>query len=77
MCWVRSLLRSGAATAPNPGLCAAEMTASEPLTLEEEYKMQKSWQEDGDSACRGAPLARLHRAYPPDSCPTHRRPLQN
>lgn len=24
------------------------MTASEPLTLDEEYEMQKSWQEDPD-----------------------------
>lgn len=26
-----------------------ELTASEPLTIDEEYDMQKSWREDGDS----------------------------
>lgn len=26
-----------------------QLTASEPLTLDEEYKMQKSWFEDDDS----------------------------
>lgn len=29
----------------------AEMTASEPLTLEQEYAMQQSWAKDPDSTC--------------------------
>ncbi|XP_013167097.1 PREDICTED: N-acetyltransferase 9 isoform X2 [Papilio xuthus] len=30
-----------------------KLTASEPLTLEEEYKMQKTWQEDDDNSMIG------------------------
>lgn len=41
-----------------------EMTASEPLTLEEEYEMQESWHQDQESECHVAPTAAWQLTLP-------------
>ena len=40
--------------------CRSEMTGSEPLSLDEEVSMQKSWADDDDSEWRDGGVSEAH-----------------